>query len=534
MDHFLRRKNRSTDAENGVLLGKDYDSKAKSLRRLPRLTRQNAKSYSVALGLCLVLFFVLLNGARMVLFRNLLGSGDKTFQNYEWRFVNKSTAMRQMDRDMMITADHRINLREHEKFITRLMTVLDKEISHCNYTRGNALNLCCSYPKKETMRCFPSLIGIGAQKSGSTVLFARMMIDSRIHQGAQKEHHFFDFDDRWVSGASMYLRSFPELTQQQIYEGIAAEYTPSYILPRMAMRRMRNLLPHARLLMVVRDPVDRAWSEIQMKLRNDEALISYSQTLMAHQDITSCFVKGNATRFDKVFKTCVPKNLQRSPRAFGFQIRASRFFRNTTRVNDCIERLNHIDQLKLADTPAETWTKCMIVPPTGMIALDDDEHDIVQDLFRERNALANCFKTQQRLCHGMANRKPSDISTDYLYRGLYAYHIEECWRWFPKEQLLVLENEEVKSEPEKVMQKMLQHAGLPPVDAGNDEDAWKEFRKHYPGFEDSTGWKHSKPMPDMPAKVREFLVMFYEKPGQRLEELIGRKFPHWQKPERQS
>ncbi|KAJ8904925.1 hypothetical protein NDN08_001439 [Rhodosorus marinus] len=525
MDHLLRRKNRSNDAENG-LQEKDYDSKTKALPRLPRLTRQNAKSYAVALVLCLVLCFVLLNAARMFLFRNLLGSGSQTYQNYELRFVNKSTAMRQMDRNMMITANHRINLREHEKFMTRLMTVLDREISHCNYTRGNALNLCCLFRKNNVMRCFPSLIGIGAQKSGSTVLFARMMVDSRIHQGDKKEHHFFDFDDRWVFGAGMYLRSFPGLNQQQIYEGIAAEYTPSYILPRMAMRRMRNLLPHSRLLMVVRDPVDRAWSEIQMKLRNDEALVAYTRTLMADQDISSCFVKGNATRFDKVFKACVPKNLQKSPRAFGFQIRATRFFRNTTRVNDCI------DQLKLSDMPGETWTHCMITPPKDMIALEDDEHDIVQDLYRERTQLANCFKTQQRLCHGMANRKPSDISTDYLYRGLYAYHIEECWRWFPKEQLLVIENEEVKSEPDKVMQKMLRHAGLPPVDAGNDEDAWKEFRKHYPGFEDSTGWKHSKPMPDIPAKVREFLVYFYEKPGQRLEELIGRKFPHWQKPQR--
>uniref|UniRef100_A0A7S0G0N9 Sulfotransferase domain-containing protein n=1 Tax=Rhodosorus marinus TaxID=101924 RepID=A0A7S0G0N9_9RHOD len=525
MYRLLRRKNISTDADNGFQ-GKRYDSKAKALPRLPMPTRQNAKSYSVALVLCLVLCFVLLNAARMFLFRNLLGSGARTYQNYELAFVNKSTAMRQLDSNMMITASHRINLREHEKFITRLMTVMDKEISHCNYTRGNALNLCCLFRKRNMMRCFPSLIGIGAQKSGSTVLFARMMVDSRIYQGDKKEHHFFDFDDRWVYGASMYLRSFSQLGQQQIYEGIAAEYTPSYILPRMAMRRMRNLLPHARLLMVVRDPVDRAWSEIQMKLRNDEALVAYTQTLMANQDITSCFVKANATRFDKVFKTCVPKKLQRNSRAFSFQMRATRFFRNTTRVNDCI------DQLKLSDSPGETWTHCMIVPPQNMIALEDDEHDIVQDLYKERSMLANCFKTQQRLCHGMANRKPSDISTDYLYRGLYAYHIDECWRWFPKEQLLVVENEEVKSEPDAVMQKILRHAGLPPVDAGNDEDAWKEFRKHYPGFEDSTGWKHSKPMPDIPPKVRDFLLYFYEKPSQRLEELIGRKFPHWQKPER--
>lgn len=139
-------------------------------------------------------------------------------------------------------------------------------------------------------QCLPVLLVVGAQKSGTTALMGYMLFHPGFAAPQRKEAHFFDrgFDTAATLGNMMNLvvgtmtmvgppiQTTPKLDVLQRYmtsfaqpasRGIAGDATPSYMLSRASMVRARALLPAARIVILLRDPVDRAWSEYNMKLR---------------------------------------------------------------------------------------------------------------------------------------------------------------------------------------------------------------------------------------------------------------------------
>ena len=114
----------------------------------------------------------------------------------------------------------------------------------------------------------PDFVGIGAQKAGTTwwqsLLATHPGVSSRgdIH----KERHFFDRFGLYPFGPSdvdLYHRWFPRR------EGtITGEWTPDYFdLPWVAPL-LRRAAPHARLLLLVRDPVERFSSGLAHQIRH--------------------------------------------------------------------------------------------------------------------------------------------------------------------------------------------------------------------------------------------------------------------------
>jgi hypothetical protein len=59
-----------------------------------------------------------------------------------------------------------------------------------------------------SIRCFPSFIIGGTQKSGTTALAALLSLHSNISLAAKKEVHFFDKSEAFRKGLEFYLRSF--------------------------------------------------------------------------------------------------------------------------------------------------------------------------------------------------------------------------------------------------------------------------------------------------------------------------------------
>lgn len=104
---------------------------------------------------------------------------------------------------------------------------------------------------------------IGAQKAGTTWLREHL----RTHQGIfmpPKELHFFDWPDRYAKGPRWYASHFEAAGEDQV----AGEKTPNYLflpdhpdVPEGAAR-VHDLLPDARLIVLLRDPVKRALSAL--------------------------------------------------------------------------------------------------------------------------------------------------------------------------------------------------------------------------------------------------------------------------------
>ena len=103
----------------------------------------------------------------------------------------------------------------------------------------------------------PTFVIIGAQKSATRWLRTNLGLHPEVFT-APEEPAFFDV--HFEQGADHYRRSF----QGWSGEHVVGEATPGYMIwrrrPRLVAERMAATVPHARLLAVLRDPVDRAYS----------------------------------------------------------------------------------------------------------------------------------------------------------------------------------------------------------------------------------------------------------------------------------
>ena len=100
----------------------------------------------------------------------------------------------------------------------------------------------------------PNLVVIGAMKCGTTSLHYNLDLHPDIAMSREKELGFFLGETEWNKGLAWYCRQFPQGTPWR------GESTPGYArLPYSegAAARMHQTIPHARLVYMVRSPVER-------------------------------------------------------------------------------------------------------------------------------------------------------------------------------------------------------------------------------------------------------------------------------------
>ena len=116
------------------------------------------------------------------------------------------------------------------------------------------------------LRTLPDFIIIGAMKSGTTSLYNYICEHPCVLPAAYDEVGFFD--DNFHLGLNWYRSMFP--TKRRIEdirrkEGVAitGEDTPFYFWNPVAAKRIQKLLPNIKLITILRNPIDRAYSEYQ-------------------------------------------------------------------------------------------------------------------------------------------------------------------------------------------------------------------------------------------------------------------------------
>jgi len=106
----------------------------------------------------------------------------------------------------------------------------------------------------------PNFVIIGAAKAGTTSL-ARWLFDrSDVFLAENKEINFFSYEKVWARGVDWYRSRFATATQPAI-----GEASPSYLASDPAPARMASILPSARIVALLRDPVDRAVSHYRWR-----------------------------------------------------------------------------------------------------------------------------------------------------------------------------------------------------------------------------------------------------------------------------
>lgn len=103
--------------------------------------------------------------------------------------------------------------------------------------------------------CLPDFLGIGVQKGGTTTLQRLLEQHPGVFLPASKEQHFFTL--HYAEGEQWYRQRFIGADPQQC----CGEITPYYLFHPEAPRRIRALVPGVRLIVLLRDPVERALSQ---------------------------------------------------------------------------------------------------------------------------------------------------------------------------------------------------------------------------------------------------------------------------------
>lgn len=125
------------------------------------------------------------------------------------------------------------------------------------------------------------LIGLGGQRCGSSWLYEMLSQHPDIVPAhGEKETHFFD--RYWERGAGWYENLWPkDLTQEQV----RWESTPNYLYLPDAPERIDALLPNARFLILLRDPVGRSLSHYRRYQVNSGQSLPFETTIARRPSI---------------------------------------------------------------------------------------------------------------------------------------------------------------------------------------------------------------------------------------------------------
>lgn len=255
------------------------------------------------------------------------------------------------------------------------------------------------------LRPLPDCIIIGAGKSGTTSLHNELAQHPQIIQAKEKEVSFFNRD--YFKGLSYYRANYPIIRGR--FGGFRRiDGTPGYLDHPHCAKRIKRHVPGAKLIAVLRNPIERA-----------------------------------------------------------------------------ISHYYHAVRLNRESMPLRE-------------ALEQDEEEAGQAFDRMANDPDDSDPNQEN---------PFAVKNAYKLRGQYLDRIEQYWKHFPKEQLLILRSEDFFERPADILREVTRFVGV------DENFEWRDLRPQ------NVGTNRSK----VPEDLRAMLKEYFEPHNRRLEEALGRK-----------
>jgi hypothetical protein len=137
-------------------------------------------------------------------------------------------------------------------------------------------------------RVLPDFLILGGQRCGSTSLYDMVCGHPDVMPASHKEPHFFD--NNHLRGEEFYRRLFPLRMHMRARErrlgrrAVTGEATTYYLAHPAVPVRVRALLPDVRLIAILRDPVDRAYSHYQLSVREGREPLAFEDALAAEPE----------------------------------------------------------------------------------------------------------------------------------------------------------------------------------------------------------------------------------------------------------
>jgi len=126
-------------------------------------------------------------------------------------------------------------------------------------------------------RIIPDFMIIGFQKCGTTSLFNYLIQHPEILPPMQKEIKYFDLN--FSRNINWYKAHFPKRDEKNKHNFITGEATPDYIFFPEIAAKIAKLNPQVKLIVICRNPVDRAFSQYKFSVRRGMEPYSFEEAL---------------------------------------------------------------------------------------------------------------------------------------------------------------------------------------------------------------------------------------------------------------
>jgi Sulfotransferase domain len=153
-------------------------------------------------------------------------------------------------------------------------------------TRDAAKSVWAGYARVTARsRVLPDFLIIGTQRGGTTSLYKYLVQHPSLAHALTKELRFFDLN--YGKGIDWYRSRFPTRRHRDAGtrrgEGrlVVGEASPDYLFHPFAAERVARTLPDVRLIVLLRNPVDRAWSHYWHQFKRGHETLPFPEALEA-------------------------------------------------------------------------------------------------------------------------------------------------------------------------------------------------------------------------------------------------------------
>ena len=138
------------------------------------------------------------------------------------------------------------------------------------------------------LRTFPHFIIIGVGRAGTTALYSYLIQHPSIYSALADDGklasdiHFFEYMES--DSISWYKSHFPILLPKlnsQKHPKITGEFTSTYFYHSDVPERIYQLLPKVKLIVILRNPIDKIYSTYYQQFRYGEVSTSFEETIDA-------------------------------------------------------------------------------------------------------------------------------------------------------------------------------------------------------------------------------------------------------------
>jgi sulfotransferase family protein len=210
--------------------------------------------------------------------RQRMPEHKKKIKSIRRELTEKRRERSQIARDLR-AARRKVDYSEHKEQ-TRRMKSKQQEI----FLLSNELHIAKAGTEGEPqMGSLPDFVVIGAPKCGTTYLYHLLSKHAHVEPAAFKEVHYFDL--LFEKGTEWYRQCFPPSRHKDGQRTITGEATPGYLFHPHAAKRMAKVIPEARLIALLRNPVDRMYSAFHFfQVRHGRQKGTFEETIATSFD----------------------------------------------------------------------------------------------------------------------------------------------------------------------------------------------------------------------------------------------------------